>query len=179
MTLITDVPDGGDSTTHPQHHRDLATAVMAAPQTAQLTFTQTAGDGTYTGSVALPAGAVLLDIIVANGADWDGAAFLEIGDGGDAQGFLLGAEIQSGGATWNDGVARPFVGLASSLFLRESVVGTQLGNYYDNTTQSTVRSYPSGGTITATVTQTGGTTVGRTGVTVVYAVPPATAATKA
>jgi len=39
--------------------------------TAEATFTETAGAGTYTGSVSLPAGATLLDIIINGVALWD------------------------------------------------------------------------------------------------------------
>lgn len=54
-------------------------------QAAEVTFAETDGAGTYTGAVALPAGATIHDIIINGVALWDnaGAVTMKVGDTDD------------------------------------------------------------------------------------------------
>jgi hypothetical protein len=64
----------------------------------EVTFTETAGAGTYTGSVAVPAGATLIDVIVHQTALWDnaGAATLKVGiDGVDDDGIYTAVDLKA------------------------------------------------------------------------------------
>jgi hypothetical protein len=65
--------------------------------TAEVTFTETTGAGTYTGSVAVPAGAWILDIIVQAVALWDTAtsATMKVGDAADDDGFYTGVDLKA------------------------------------------------------------------------------------
>lgn len=64
---------------------------------AERTFTETAGAGVYTGSVSIPAGATLLDIIVHAVALWDnsGTAVLKVGDVADDDGFFTAVNLKA------------------------------------------------------------------------------------
>lgn len=61
------------------------------------TFTETAGAGVYTGSVALPAGATLVDIIINGVALWDnaGAVTLKVGDVADDDGYYTAVNLKA------------------------------------------------------------------------------------
>jgi hypothetical protein len=63
----------------------------------EVLFTETAGAGTYTGTVALPAGAVLLDVIWHNTALWTAAtsATLKVGTGADDDMFFTGVDVKA------------------------------------------------------------------------------------
>ena len=63
----------------------------------RVNFAETTGAGTYTGTVALPANAVLLDIIVHATSLWTAttSATLVVGDGGDADGFFAGVDLKA------------------------------------------------------------------------------------
>ncbi len=66
-------------------------------------FTETAGAGTYTGSVTIPAGCFLLEVIVHGVALWDnaGAVDMIVGDSqavtGDPDGIFVITSLKSGG----------------------------------------------------------------------------------
>ena len=143
-----------------------ATAYLVVSE--ERTFTETAGAGTYTGAVSVPAGATLLDIIVNGVALWDnaGAVTMIVGDTDD-DGYYTGINLK-----------------ATDLLAGESIsfalAGGKAGSYIANS-QVSPRYSATARTINGIITtaSTGGT-AGRTRMTVVYAVSLATptAATK-
>lgn len=139
----------------------------------QLDFTETTGAGTYTGTVTIPAGAVIADIIVHNTALWTAttSASLEVGDGDDADGFFTAVDLKATDLLANESI---------------SLQGPQggVGGVYataGTSTHITNRVAAAERTITATVVTVGAAgAAGRTSVLVMYALPSTvTAATKA
>lgn len=138
------------------------------PIAKEVTFTETSGSGTYTGSVAVPAGATLIDIIVNGVALWNnaGACTLKVGDVADDDGYFTAVDLK-----------------ATDLLAGESIsfaqAGGKAGAYIANS-QVSPRYSASARTISGIITtaSTGGST-GRTRMTVLYSLPTATAATKA
>lgn len=137
--------------------------------TKEVTFTETAGAGTYTGSVSVPAGATILDIIVNGVALWDnaGAVTMIVGDVADDNGYFTGIDLK-----------------ATDLLAGESIsfalAGGKAGAYIANS-QVSPRYSASARVISGIITaaSTGGG-AGRTRMTVVYALTGTpTAATKA
>jgi hypothetical protein len=65
--------------------------------TKELTFTETAGAGTYTGTIALPAGARIHDIGVDGQALWNsaGACAIIVGDDVDPDGFFTTTDLKA------------------------------------------------------------------------------------
>lgn len=129
------------------------------------TFTETAGAGVWTGSVVLPAGATLIDIIVNGVALWNSqtSATLEVGDGTDPDGYYTAVDLK-----------------ATDLLAGESLsfdnAGGKAGAYIANS-QVSPRYSAAERTISAVVTKVGSTgTAGRTRVLVGYVLPLATAA---
>src|SRR3972149_3592775 len=122
------------------------------------TFVQTSGNGTYTATVALPAGATILDIKVKAGAVWDGtSASLEVGDNDDPDGFWTAVNL-----------------VATDLLLNEELSfsdlgATEAGAYIAAQVKNTYRAVAK--TITITIVQVGTGTLGRTRVLVSYIVP--------
>lgn len=144
------------------------TSITGYPVEAhEVTFTETAGAGTYTGSVAVPAGATILDIIVNGVALWDnsGTATMVVGDTDD-DGYYTGINLK-----------------ATDLLAGESIsfalAGGKAGEYIANS-QVSPRYSASARTINGIITtsSTGGS-AGRTRMVVIFALPTATAATKA
>ena len=137
----------------------------------RVNFAETTGAGTYTGTVALPANAVLLDIIVHATSLWTAttSATLVVGDGGDADGFYTGIDLK-----------------ATDLLAGESLSFAQAGGKegaYIANSQVSKRRDPSDRTISAVVTTVGAAgNGGATSVTVIYSLPVSadiTSATKA
>lgn len=137
-------------------------------EAAEVTFTETTGAGTYTGSVSLPAGATLVDIIINGVALWAAttSATLIVGDGTDPDGYYTAVNLK-----------------ATDLLAGESIsfalAGGKAGAYIANS-QVSPRYSASARTITGEVTTVGA--AGATGVTrmvVIYVKPTATAASKA
>lgn len=135
----------------------------------QMLFTETTGAGTYTGTVDLPAGAVLLDVQIHGVALWAAttSASLEVGDAGDADGYWTAVNLK-----------------ATDLLAGESLTfanpgSTEVGAYIANSQVSPMYA-AAARTITATVVTVGA--AGATGITrvlVLYVVPTDRAATKA
>ncbi len=125
----------------------------------ELTFTETAGAGTYTGSVVLPAGATLIDIIVNGVALWDTgtSATLKVGDGTDDDGYYTGVNLKA-------------TDLLAGESLSFALAGGKAGAYIANS-QVSPRYAAAQRTISAVVTTVGTGTAGRTRVTVIYALP--------
>jgi hypothetical protein len=65
----------------------------------EVTFTETAGAGTYTGSVTVPAGSYLVDVLVHGVALWDNgtAASMNVGDAAVTNGMLVITSLKVGG----------------------------------------------------------------------------------
>jgi hypothetical protein len=134
----------------------------------ELTFTETTGAGTYTGSVVKPAGATLLDIIVNGVALWDTAtsATMIVGDGTDPDGYYTGINLKA-------------TDLLAGESLSFALAGGKAGAYIANS-QVSPRYTAAAQTITASVTTVGASgSAGRTRVVVIYADPGDVAATKA
>ena len=134
---------------------------------AEITFTEVAlgGGGTYTGSVVVPSGATILDIVVNGVALWDDgtAAALIVGDTADPNGFFDAVNLK-----------------ATDLLAGESIsfseAGGKAGAYIAND-QVSPRYSATARTITGVVTVTDGDgTAGRTRIEVIYTVPESTTA---
>lgn len=141
-------------------------------------FTENATATTHTGSVVVPAGAVLLDIQVTNQALWTGGtAVMKVGDSVDDDGYFIGVDLKAADLVLGEvlssmqstlwgGKEGAYLVAASG---RRGPTATNFGNYC-----------AAGTTITGVVTVgTPATTVGRTFMTVFYAVGAVTAATAA
>lgn len=132
----------------------------------EVTYTED-GAGTYTGAVSVPAGATILDIIVNGVALWAAgtSASMEVGDGTDPDGYYTAVNLK-----------------ATDLLAGESIsfalAGGKAGAYIANS-QVSPRYSASARTITGTVVSQGAGTTGRTRMIVIFALPTATAATKA
>jgi len=63
----------------------------------EITFTETGGALTYTGSVTIPAGSTLLEVIVHAVALWNnaGACTMIVGDAADDNGILTGIDLKA------------------------------------------------------------------------------------
>lgn len=126
----------------------------------EVTFTETAGAGVYTGSVSVPAGATILDIIVNGVALWNPAtsALMTVGDAGNASGFYTAVDLK-----------------ATDLLAGESIsfalAGGKAGAYIANS-QVSPRYSATARVISGVVTVVGGSgTTGRTRMTVLWALP--------
>lgn len=128
-------------------------------------FTQTTGDGVYTGTMALPAGARILDIGCDAQALWNAgtSASLIVGDGVDPDGFFTATDLNA-----TDLLA----GEINNLEHPGGKAGAYIAAEQRNLFQATARS------IIAEVTQVGTGTLGRTRVYVAYAVATVAAAVK-
>lgn len=133
-------------------------------QSAEVTFTETAVAGVYTGSVSIPAGATLEDIIVNGVALWDTAtsATLKVGDVADDDGYYTGVNLK-----------------ATDLLAGESIsfalAGGKAGAYIANS-QVSPRYSATSRVISGIVTTVGSGTAGRTRMTVIWSAPTASAA---
>jgi hypothetical protein len=131
-------------------------------------ITELTGDGAYSISVTLPAGAVIIDILVTGVALWTAgtSATLIVGDSVDDDGFITACDVKSA----------PAVGSTFSLF-SEAAMGTVDGAYLNTdsivgpTSTNFGLYYADGSTIKAKVTKSGSGTAGRTAFHVVYALP--------
>lgn len=158
------VQNDGDGTGSPTPGYHAANGVCAE----QVTYTETAA-GTYTGSVTLPAGATLLDIIVDGVALWAAAssATMTVGDAGNASGFYTAVNLKA-----TDLLAGESLSFAQS--------GGKAGAYNAGTnTHWTNRFSATERVISGVITSVGAGTTGRTRMTVVYCLPRVKAATRA
>ena len=122
-------------------------------------FTETTGAGTYTATVAIPAGASVLDVIWDNTVLWTAAtsATLNVGDGDDSDGYITGVDVKAAPAADVNG--------AGGISSKGEDTGT--GAY-----KGLVKKYSTGGTITATVVTIGASgNAGRSKLFVIYALP--------
>lgn len=132
----------------------------------EVTFTED-GEGVYTGSVNVPAGATILDIIVNAVALWAAgtSATMIVGDVTDDNGYFTGVNLK-----------------ATDLLAGESIsfesAGGKAGAYIANS-QVSPRYSATARVVSGIITSTGAGTTGRTRMVVIFALPTATAATKA
>jgi hypothetical protein len=134
----------------------------------EVSFTETSGAGVWTGSVAVPAGATIHDILVNGVALWDSetSATMKVGDTGNDAGYYTGVNLKA-------------TDLLAGESLSFALAGGKAGAYIANS-QVSPRYSASARTITGTITKVGTTgTAGRTRMTVVFSLPTATDATKA
>jgi hypothetical protein len=126
------------------------------------TFTETSGAGTYTGSVSVPAGATIEDVIVNGVALWNnaGACTLKVGDVTDDDGYFTGVDLKA-----TDLLA----GESLSFALAGGKAGAYIANSQVSPRYSAAARVVSGIITTAS---TGGST-GRTRLTVIYSLPVA------
>ena len=126
---------------------------------------QAAGEGTVTGSVSVPAGASILDIIVDGVTLWNAAtsATMIVGDVADPNGYFDAINLK-----------------ATDLLAGESIsfalAGGKAGAYIANS-QVSPRYSATARTISGVVTQVGTGTTGLTRMTVIYTLPRVKAAT--
>lgn len=135
---------------------------------AEVSFTETTGAGTYTGSVSVPAGATIHDIIVNGVALWTAttSATLKVGDVADDDGYFTGVDLKA-------------TDLLAGESLSFSMAGGKAGAYIANS-QVSPRYSASARTVSGIVTTVGAAgNAGRTRMTVMYSVPVSSAATKA
>lgn len=135
----------------------------------EVTFTETTGAGVWTGSVSVPAGATILDVIVNGVALWNSqtSASMDVGDVADPDGYYAAIDLK-----------------ATDLLAGESIsfalAGGKAGAYIANS-QVSPRYSASARVVSGIITKVGSSgTAGRTRMTVVYALSLATptAATK-
>lgn len=136
----------------------------------EITFAEAGGALTYTGTVAIPAGATVLDVIVRNTALWTNgtSASLVIGDDDDANGYVEATDVKAAPTADTNGAGQ---GISTRLSL-----GATAGAYKGGGGKYCAAAK----TITATITTgAGAQTAGRTRVLVEYALPSSRAATSA
>lgn len=132
-------------------------------------FTE-AGAGTYTGTVALPAGAVVVDIIVHAIALWAAATSAEmiVGDAVDDDGFFAGIDLKATDLLAGESISFAQTGGKEGADLDDPDTGAHVRRRYLATARN----------IIGKVTSVGAGTTGRTLMTVVYTTPVAAAAVK-
>jgi hypothetical protein len=134
--------------------------------TQEVTFTETSGAGTYTGTMALPAGSRIIDIGVDGIALWNsaGACAIVVGDAVTADGFFTSTDLKA---------VDLLAGEINNIEHPGGKAGAYLASEARVLYQATARS------VIAVVTQASGTgTLGRTRVYVTYSAPTPVAATK-
>lgn len=135
---------------------------------AEATFTE-AGAGTYTGTIAVPAGSTLIDIQVQSTALWTNgtSATMVVGDGDDPNGFYDAIDLKA-----TDLLVAEVIRFGSTGGKEGAYIVTATGelNSYSASARNII------GVVTAGV---GAEATGVTRMLVIYATPTAVAATKA
>lgn len=128
-------------------------------------FTE-AGAGTYTGTISLPAGSIILDVAVHGLALWDAAtsASLIVGDGTDDNGFFLATNLKA-----TDLLAGEVNNIEHPGGLAGAYIAAEQRVLYSASARDVI----------GVVTSVGAGTAGRTLLVVHYATPTQGAATKA
>lgn len=160
----------------------LSTPVITAPSgsgfviSKTITFTEQAGT-TCTGTVVLPAGSTLHDIMVTSSVLWGGtSAVLKVGDSVDDDGFFVGVDLKATdllvGEVLSLGDSENWGGKNGAYLVaatgQRGPAATNFGLYYG-----------AGSSIIGVVTMNTPSTTGRTFMTVTYSVGAVTAATVA
>jgi hypothetical protein len=134
-----------------------------------VSFTETTGAGVYTGSVTVPAGALILDIKVWSTVLWTAttSATMKVGDATDDDGWFTGVNLK-----------------ATDLLVGEELnfiqTGGKEGAYLSLTTGARSAAYSASARVVSFVVTTVGAAgnAGRSFGAVVYVLPTATAAAK-
>lgn len=164
------IMDGVTATTAEINRLDGYPAGMNLVVAEQVSFTETTGAGTYTGSINIPAGATIVDIKVRSTALWDTAtsATMIVGDVTDPDGYFAAVDLK-----------------ATDLLVGEEInfvqTGGKQGAYLDTTTGKRTNAYSASARVLSGVITTVGASgsAGRTTMTVLYTTPTSVAATKA
>lgn len=132
----------------------------AAVQSAEVFFTETTGAGVYTGTVNVPAGATILDIIVNAVALWNTttSATMTVGDAGAAAGYYTGVDLKATDLLAGESISFALAGGKAGTYIANSQVSPRYA----------VAAHPILGVITS-VGAAG--TLGRTRMTVIWSVP--------
>lgn len=132
-------------------------------------FTE-AGAGTYTGTVALPAGAVVVDIIVHAIALWAAAtsASMDVGDTTDPNGFFAAINLKATDLLAGESISFAQTGGKEGADLDDPAADAHVRRRYLATARN----------IIGKVVSDGAGTTGRTLMTVIYTVPDPEAAVK-
>jgi hypothetical protein len=132
-------------------------------------FTE-AGAGTYTGTVALPAGAVVVDIIVHAIALWAAATSAEmiVGDAVDDNGFFTGVDLKATDLLAAESISFAQTGGLEGADLDDPAAGAHVRRRYLATARN----------IIGKIVSVGAGTTGRTLMTVIYTVPVPAASVK-
>jgi len=139
------------------------------PQAQMVSFTETTGAGTYTGSVTVPAGALITDIKFWSTVLWTAttSATLKVGDATDDDGWFIGIDLK-----------------ATDLLVGEELnfaqTGGKPGAYLSTTTGLRSAAYSAAARVISGIVTTVGAAgnAGRSFMLVSYVLPTATAATK-
>lgn len=133
----------------------------------EVSFTE-AGDTTYTGSVNVPAGATILDVLVQNVALWDDgtSAVMDVGDAADPNGFFASVDLKATDLTAGQVINFNHQGGKGGAYITEGT-STHFLSLYSATAR-----------VVSGVVTTGGQngTAGRTRMVVIYALPRTSAA---
>lgn len=132
-------------------------------------FTE-AGAGTYTGAVSIPAGSVIVDVIVHAIALWDAAtsAAMIVGDATDPNGFFDAVDLKATDLLAGESISFAQTGAKEGADLDDPAAGAHVRRRY----------LAAARVVSGVVTSVGAGTAGRTLMTVVYTTPSAAAAVK-
>ena len=145
-----------------------------------IAFTEDATSVTHTGTVVIPAGATLHDIIVTSSVLWtDSSAAIDVGDAQDADGWFVAVNLSATDLLVGESLraSSPTAGWAG----KPGVYLVAATGRFGQATSSKASSYyvTAGSVIGVVSVTTPSGTAGRTFMTVVYSVGQATAATVA
>lgn len=136
------------------------TTARGVPMALEATFTETTGAGVYTGSLTVPAGATIHDIVVNGVALWNPvtSATLKVGDVADDDGYFTGVDLKA-------------TDLLAGESLSFALAGGKAGAYIANS-QVSPRYSATARVISGIITTVGASgTTGRTRMTVLYSLP--------
>lgn len=173
LRALKQVHDAFETDTSKGHLHDGTKAAKDIFHTEEVLFTETAGAGTYTGSVSLPANATIVDIIIHAVALWTAAtsATMKVGDVADDDGIFTGINLKATDLLAAEGISFAHTGGKEGADVDSPAAGAHIRRRFLATARVV-----SG--IVTTVGATGAT--GITRMTVIYSVPTSTtAATKA
>lgn len=141
-----------------------------------ITFTENATNTTHTGTVAIPAGATLVDVIVNAGALWGAAAaVLKVGDTADDDGIFVGVDLKATDLLVGEVLS---MGDTSNWGGKNGAYLVAATGQRGPTTSNFGTYYAAGSNITGIITvTTPAVTTGRTYMTVIYTLGAAAAAT--
>jgi len=100
-----------------------AETALAFCKSSSVSFTE-AGAGTYTGSITLPAGSTLIDVIVDGVALWNsaGACTLKVGVVADDDGYFTGVDLKATDLLAGESLSFSFAGGKAGAYIANSQV---------------------------------------------------------